>query len=284
MFATIPPVQPSSFQGPCSYFSPTHSSPLSPRSSTLAASRPMDSFASIHRASDTNRAGSETHQTFNFSLFTDNGSTITNTNINNATTSPNTLSSRSRSSPSYAQRYATISNPLSNATRSYSTSTSPSARTARRNMFLNRIKQDRDAGRFENRGEQMMMMECVAEQKQWEELMRRRADGLVWGYALDEEVGDGEMERLDEVDVHALDEYVSEEQAMETALLENMPMQMYQSQEQGREQGQAGRAPAGNMAGFHDTGASFSDEEEYDDIFMDLADQGPQGQDMDMST
>jgi hypothetical protein len=35
-----------------------------------------------------------------------------------------------------------------------------------------------------------MMMEHVAEQKQWGELMRRRADGLMEAYQLNEDVGE----------------------------------------------------------------------------------------------
>jgi hypothetical protein len=35
-----------------------------------------------------------------------------------------------------------------------------------------------------------MMMEHVAEQKQWGELMRRRADGLMEAYHLNEDVGE----------------------------------------------------------------------------------------------
>ena len=128
------------------------------------------------------------------------------------------------------------------------------------------------------------MMEHVAEQKQWGELMRRRADGLMEAYHLNEDVGedmDGmgmlllsrvqENQRkkpdscVDDADVRALDEYVSEEQAMETALLETA------------------HVPFGKTDRTHDPSSSFSDEE-YDDIFMGLADQVPQSQDMDMSS
>jgi hypothetical protein len=40
-----------------------------------------------------------------------------------------------------------------------------------------------------------MMLEHVAEQKQWGELMRRRADGLMEAYHLDEDVG-GDMDGI----------------------------------------------------------------------------------------
>lgn len=133
--------------------------------------------------SDTDRAEPASTQAHNFSF-------STTTTTTTATTKSCPFSSRSRSSPTYAQRYATLSNPLNNASRTYATSTSPSARTTRRTIFLNRVKAGRDTERFENRGEQLMMMEHVAEQKQWGELMRRRADGLMEAYQLDEDAGE----------------------------------------------------------------------------------------------
>ncbi|PKX92114.1 uncharacterized protein P174DRAFT_514476 [Aspergillus novofumigatus IBT 16806] len=263
MFAAIPPAQPYAFQASCSHYTPMHPSPLSPRSSTLASARPMNGDPSASTAyterratSSTDRANSESTQAHNVSFSTEN--------TNSTATTKSSPFSHSRSSPTYAQRYAALSNPLNNASRTYATSTSPSARNTRRTAFLNRIKADRDAERFENRGEQLMMMEHVAEQKQWGELMRRRADGLMEAYQLNEDVGE-EMDGMDDADVRALDEYVSEEQAMETALLET------------------GHVPFGKTDRTHDPISSFSDEE-YDDIFMGLADQVPQSQDMDMSS
>ncbi|GFG25213.1 hypothetical protein IFM61606_05147 [Aspergillus udagawae] len=268
MFAAIPPAQPYAFQASCSHYTSMHPSLLSPRNSTLASTRPVNGVSSASTAytercttSNTDRADSESTQAHHFSFSTENtNSTATAT----ATTRSSPFSSRSRTSPTYAQRYATLSNPLNNASRTYATSTSPSARNTRRTVFLNRIKADRDAGRFENRGEQLMMMEHVAEQKQWGELMRRRADGLMEAYQLNEDVRE-DMDGIDDADVRALDEYVSEEQAMETALLETV------------------HVPFGKTERTHDASSSFSDEE-YDDIFMGLADQVPQSQDMDMSS
>ncbi|PYH93267.1 hypothetical protein BO71DRAFT_420183 [Aspergillus ellipticus CBS 707.79] len=190
-----------------------------------------------------------------------------------------TFSSRSKSSPTYAQRYAsTIANPMAK-------HTSPSTR---RSLFLNRVKREREDGRFENRGEQLVLMEHVAEEKQWGEAMRRRAERLLLG-------GIGEEEEMDEggdyedVDVHALDEYLQQEQAAEMDLLNmnsaaqnNNLYQQTQPQQQQQQQQQ--------QIGYTDPSTSFNDEE-YDDLFMDLA--GPEGssqghqfahsQDMDMS-
>lgn len=69
----------------------------------------------------------------------------------------------------------------------------------------------------------------------------------------------------DEADSAALDEYVSQEQAMEVALRETM--------------GSSNNGHRDQSAG---PNVSFSDDE-YDDIFMTLADPVQSSQDMDMS-
>lgn len=43
-------------------------------------------------------------------------------------------------------------------------------------MFLNRVRNDRDEGRFEARGEQMMHMEHLADRRRWEESMAREGE------------------------------------------------------------------------------------------------------------
>ncbi|PWY84580.1 hypothetical protein BO94DRAFT_575967 [Aspergillus sclerotioniger CBS 115572] len=180
---------------------------------------------------------------------------------------------------SYAQRYAsTISNPM---TKHMMTSASPSAR---RNLFLNRVKRARDEGRFENRGEQLVLMEHVAEEKRWGEVMRRRAERL-GGFGEEEDEVVGEEGIPDDMDAHALDEYL-QEQAAEMERLEYLN-DMYDGPHRQQSDGGGGGGGAGAGAG-----ASFSDEE-YDDLFMDLAEHQPHtrgsgqefahSQDMDMS-
>lgn len=56
-------------------------------------------------------------------------------------------------------------------------------------LFLNRIKQDRDAGRFEARGEQFVLMEDMAEEKRRREAMERRAERIMMGFGIEEEQG-----------------------------------------------------------------------------------------------
>lgn len=75
----------------------------------------------------------------------------------------------------YAKRYAArVSNPLSSLERP----TSSSARARRRGQFLSRVRQDRDAERFETRGQQIMCSDYVAERAAWAQSMRMVADGL----------------------------------------------------------------------------------------------------------
>jgi len=98
------------------------------------------------------------------------------------------FSNNTPKSSAYAQRYASqVSNPASKVASRGTTSASEAARAKRRDMFLSRVKRDREAGRLDARGEQLMMMEYMAEQKQWGEIMSRRADGILREYGLDEE-------------------------------------------------------------------------------------------------
>ncbi|KAJ5487152.1 hypothetical protein N7530_001452 [Penicillium desertorum] len=181
------------------------------------------------------------------------------------TQTPTSPSSPTRQKPKYEARYAsTIANPLQGA--------AGLARSKTRKMFLNRVRNERDHGRFEARGEQMMRMEHLADRRRWEESMARDGEGVIAGF-------EGEVDEDDMLpdDVHALDEFMSQEEAMEMALRET------QSRVPGRVADLRSNGP----------GAPFSDDE-YDDIFMGLSE--PQGnqcqsqrqpqsqsQDMDMS-
>ncbi|KAB8221285.1 hypothetical protein BDV33DRAFT_202525 [Aspergillus novoparasiticus] len=259
MFAALPPMQQFNFSQ-CAT-APARPSPLSPHSSPA---RPMPSLSSspFHLS-----PASESQPNTPVTSRTDSGSLFLGSPVSPSPSKGAGTSSRSKTSPTYAQRYAsTISNPLNNASRNGSASSSPSAREARRKVFLNRIKQGRDDARFANRGEQLALMELVAEQKKWGESMRRRTDGILQGYLRDLEEGVDDM--LDEAGIQALDEYLSQEQAMEMELLENVDAQTPSKQD------------TGNAS--KDPGSSFSDDE-YEDIFVDLADQTALSQDMDMS-
>lgn len=93
---------------------------------------------------------------------------------------PASPSSPTRQKPKYEARYAsTIANPLQGAV--------GLARSKTRKMFLNRVRHERDDGRFEARGEQMMRMEHLADRRRWEESMARDGEGVFGGFEGDED-------------------------------------------------------------------------------------------------
>ncbi|CAG8040372.1 unnamed protein product [Penicillium olsonii] len=185
--------------------------------------------------------------------------------------SPNSPSSPTRPKPKYEARYAaTIANPLKTGL----------ARSRTRKMFLNRVRNDRDEGRFEARGEQMMHMEHLADRRRWEESMAREGEIAELDFEEDDMLpgmfdvyvlGLGLLMRIDDADV--LDELISQED-MEMAMREAQAQA--QAQLQGQGQGYAhGRVD--QLRGNDEV--PFSDDD-YDDIFMRLQEQS---QDMDMS-
>ncbi|KAL4897012.1 hypothetical protein BDV59DRAFT_169558 [Aspergillus ambiguus] len=165
------------------HFAPMPSSPLAPHPTTPIFSTTMTSnSASMFNFSPTAASNTQSpRQTSRYQPTSPSRLSPQRSPGTTTTTTPTrTPESTNTNANTYAQRYATIAKPLQNAPpRTYTASASPSARTARRNLFLNRIKQDRDTGRFETRGEQLVLMEHAAEQKMWWEAMRRRADGLL---------------------------------------------------------------------------------------------------------
>ncbi|CAG8178593.1 unnamed protein product [Penicillium salamii] len=172
---------------------------------------------------------------------------------NTSTQSPNT-GSPTRPKPKYEARYAsTIANPLKN---------SGLARSKTRRMFLNRVRNDRDEGRFEARGEQMMHMEHLADRRKWEESMARE------GEIVEPDIADEDDMLPDDGDV--LDEFLSQEEAMEMALRETQ--MRAQTQAHGRVDQLRGNGSGNDVP--------YSDDDDYDDIFMRLQEQS---QDMDMS-
>lgn len=114
-----------------------------------------------------------------------------------------------------------------------------------------------------------MLMEDVAEERKWRESMGRRAERIMRGFGIEED----EADALNEDEAAQLDEFLSQEQAMEMADLE-----LLQSSEQEQMQQQQHHHQQNG-----DVNSSFSDEE-YDDIFLDLPDPLPQDQGMDMSS
>lgn len=110
-----------------------------------------------------------------------------------------------------------------------------------------------------------MRMEHVAERGRWGEWMERDAEGVFAGVIEAEDDNEVDVD----TDIRALDEYISEEQAMEMAILENMGS---------RPSGMQDQYPGQSHVRSTDDGALYSDDE-YEGIFMDLADPD-QGMDM----
>ena len=84
------------------------------------------------------------------------------------TTNPMSPTSPSPSTRSnkFADRYAAnVANPMKSST--------SLVRSKTRKMFLNRVRNERDEGRFEARGEQMMRADYLADKRRWEESMVR---------------------------------------------------------------------------------------------------------------
>ncbi|KAI9370107.1 hypothetical protein BJX61DRAFT_544959 [Aspergillus egyptiacus] len=263
MFATLGPMQqlPPPSHHP---WAPASPSPLSPR--RTSASPPFEQHPSTTSPREHLQAEPPSPTSlFSFSppsaYFLKTESTTPSRRVESDTVSPN-----------YATRYkTTISNPLQShsAKRTYTSSSNPSARSARRTAFLNRVKQDRDDGRYEDRAEQLFFMEGVAEQKEWERNMKRGAEKVDIGFGFDPvyEVEE-EIKRADDPEVQALDEYLEQERALEMELVQSLETQPTPSRYL--------------MNGALSDGSSSFSDEEYDDIFLDLVEHSPP-QDIDMS-
>ncbi|KAL4820900.1 hypothetical protein BDW67DRAFT_74059 [Aspergillus spinulosporus] len=283
MSATLAPMQPVSNDPPHYPWTPVRSSPLSPRSQSMTAAPfaaattptpqpqfqpPVFTFTPSPSPDQNNLGAASPSRTLKANA---DANAITND-----TTSPTPSST-------YATRYRnTISNPLfaHSTKRTYTSSASPRARSVRRNAFLNRVKQDRDNGRVEARAEQLAYMDEIAEQKEWAESMKRRAEEIQakYGLGIEDCEDEDEYECLDagvadEAEIRELDEYIEQERAMEMALLEVL--------DGDSDTRSAGHLPDGTGHRANDAASSFSDEE-YDNIFMDLVDHNPP-EDIEMS-
>ncbi|KAJ9293042.1 hypothetical protein DTO271G3_8177 [Paecilomyces variotii] len=264
-----------SLQNPFHYV-PARSSPLAPRDANHTSRLMMSTSESSSTSSSSPAPKSGNFPSTHAQNFTFNTSSTTSAVKDDQKPQPRfefgTFSNNTPKSSTYAQRYASqVSNPASKVASRGTTSASEAARAKRRDMFLSRVKRDREAGRLDARGEQLMMMEYMAEQKQWGETMSRRADGILREYGLDEEGEEVEEhgDVIDEADMYALDEYISQEHEMEEAMEELAPQNALSSPRSEQD--------------------SFYSDDDYDDIFMDLADHVQGGghvqhsQDMDMS-
>jgi len=187
MFATQPSPQPQLSFTPCTSryhnYAPMRSSPLSPSSNRkMSSSQPQFFQFATQRHQHQSSPPPTPQSHFQFQFQTQQTTLLT-------PPASNTKQS------TYAHRYTTqTANPLSSIRRT--TGTSPAARAQRRNLFLNKIKEDRDAGRFEARGEQLVLMEDLKEERQWRESMGRRAERIMRDFGIDGDVdvdGEGDL-------------------------------------------------------------------------------------------
>ncbi|KAK2757229.1 hypothetical protein FQN54_004743 [Arachnomyces sp. PD_36] len=251
MFASLPPQPPPQNM----FYLPHQPSPLSPRSKNIQSS-PI------------------------FSMPTSQSKPLFPTHRNRDSTR------RNNPTTSFSQRYAErISNPAANvgrrraaalpnsssptstgtsrARQTMPSSSSTSPNDKRRDVFLNRVKRDRDEGRFESRSEQILRMDYLAQRRRYEEAMKKSAPNL-------EAVVEGAEEVVEEDEIGEIDEDLSEEYDS----LRNE----FETEEGGWDSHMSG----GDNASF--------EEEDYDSIFMDML--GSQGstdsphfnQTMDMDT
>ncbi|KKZ65375.1 hypothetical protein EMCG_08794 [[Emmonsia] crescens] len=218
---------------------PRHPSPLAPRHANLAISHPVTTMSHSKPQSQT----------------------IEHANTQEKTTTP----SPSLPKQSYADRYARqIRNPAAQIARQNG------SREKRRDMFLNRVKRDRDEGRFEARGEQVQRINYLAQQRRYQEAIARSApdfgpmmeevEGGVDKMVFDEggqgmglgwkgDRGDGVEDEL------ILEEFISQEEEYQ-AFLEELERSREDEQ-------QSQQCPPSSQ---------YDDEEDYENIFADLLD------------
>ncbi|KAK2809883.1 hypothetical protein FQN50_003524 [Emmonsiellopsis sp. PD_5] len=183
---------------------------------------------------------------------------------------------------SYATRYLTkIHNPSAQIARQHASSLEK-----RRDVFLNKVKRDRDAGRFDARGEQIQRMDYLAQRRRYQEAIMRSAPDLDLDLDL-EGMGGGVGDEMifeggegmgmgmgmmgaargrwaEDDNDRILDEFISQEEEEFQAFLEqfeNPSQQQQQTQQQTLQQKQ--HSPEGSQ---------YDDEEDYDHIFVDLLD------------
>ncbi|EED19938.1 conserved hypothetical protein [Talaromyces stipitatus ATCC 10500] len=188
----------------------------------------------------------------------------------------NTVTPPSRRSTAYEEQFKKSGgsrNPYTRIFGSPSSNGSPnnsgtSTSSKHRQLFLNRVKQNRDDARYGYRGESLAMMEYHSEQQSWDEQMRRRADTLSQQYhiedgaILDEEEDEDNNddyesnEMMLDPEQSALEEFIMQEEDIDSALVENFPNADNRP-----------RSPA------RSDGSLFGgDDGDYDDIFMELVD------------
>lgn len=275
MFSTLPPLvhasynhhtytpaRPSPLSSSPLRHSPT-SSPLSPRDANVPSSSPSQmhvekSLGSVERMETENAGGvgmispTPTPRMKKWSTVTRTPSSAASSTFScNTASTPKTSSSMTSTSggsgrESVYSKRQTKKNPILRS--------AEDGRETRRKLFLKRVKEERDERRFGGRGDEEMMRRIwVAESRRWDESLRREGDAEILA---EEAMDEGDVEE----DAGIVDEVLQwEERELEAYL------------EMAEDQNQAQRMDDGMdpVEVGHETPYG-SDEEEYDDIFMDV--------------
>ncbi|PGH18125.1 hypothetical protein AJ79_00753 [Helicocarpus griseus UAMH5409] len=211
-----------------------HSSPISNPFAVSSPLSPHNAGLPINRSSTSPMSRQREH--------TDRSKTST-TSL--SFSSPNS-SPTPRPRQSYADRYATqIRNPSAKIARQHA------SLEKRRDMFLNKVKRDRDEGIFEARGEQIQRITHLAQQRRYEEAIAQSAPDF-GPMVIEEE--EGEVGDTNEVDERLLQELISQEEEYQ-AFIEALDRSGQIEPEQ----------PSA-------TSSQYDDEEDYEHIFVDLLD------------
>ncbi|EGE79894.1 hypothetical protein BDBG_03147 [Blastomyces gilchristii SLH14081] len=160
----------------------------------------------------------------------------------------------------YADRYA------NNSPKAQLARQKASREQQRRDIFLNRVKRDRDEGRFDARSEQIQRINYLAQQRRYQEAIARSAPDV--GPLMEEvEDGGGEGEGGGMVfddgaeglggveDERILEEFISQEEEYQAFLEELEPLWDIE------QQSQQGDGPPSSQ---------YDDEEDYENIFAEL--------------
>ncbi|OJD23666.1 hypothetical protein ACJ73_04982 [Blastomyces percursus] len=252
MFTTI--AQPASFTSLFSHHhhqhtsQPNNPSPLAPRHANLAPSRPPTTTMSMSPSKSQSQRIEHNHTTRQEKSIT-------------VATPPK----RSYYADRYADRYA------NNPPKAQLARQKASRDQQRRDIFLNKVKRDRDEGRFDARSEQIQRINYLAQELRYREAIARSAPDV--GSLMEEAeggrgVGEGDGMVFDEgaegmsgvEDERILEVFISQEEEYQ-AFLEELEHSR-DIERQKSQQGDGSSPPS----------SQYDDEEDYENIFAELLD------------
>ncbi|OKL60558.1 hypothetical protein UA08_04070 [Talaromyces atroroseus] len=239
------------------YHTPASPSPLGLRNANIFPTTTMSGRETAENDKNDNIkfGGSSPDQENTSPSFSRNIFSFSPTNSNNTVVTPPPKQS------TYEARFRNSGGSKNPFTKIFGSSSSPSpsggSATKHRQLFLNKVKQNRDNARFGSRGETLMMMEYHSEQQNWDAQMRQKADTIYQQNHLLEEHEDGDEDEdddnNDDNEQSALEQFLMQEEEpyMDTTLM----------------------SPASTKSMRSDRASFCGDDGDYDDIFMELVDE-----------